>query len=158
MDIQRVRLSVLLRRRSGRSACRFLIYATGSRNPGPLFDRYGVKYLLPCGASGLVVSLVCTSFCESVLCHGPQPARKLTLVCRVLPILACLWRSRRRVIVHLVDLERGDREPLVHEEPRPRHGSGNDSRRCWWSVLPNHVLARLFEDRICLDLEVFCPP
>ncbi|KAJ3534011.1 hypothetical protein NM208_g7725 [Fusarium decemcellulare] len=30
---------------------------------GPIFDKYGLKYLFPTGACGLVVSLICTSFC-----------------------------------------------------------------------------------------------
>ncbi|KAH7233724.1 MFS monocarboxylate transporter-like protein [Fusarium tricinctum] len=39
------------------------LFFFGGIQAGPLFDRYGLKYLLPTGACGLVISLVCTSFC-----------------------------------------------------------------------------------------------
>ncbi|KAM6523003.1 hypothetical protein FALCPG4_012608 [Fusarium falciforme] len=35
----------------------------GGFQAGPIFDKYGLNYLLPTGASGLVISLICTSFC-----------------------------------------------------------------------------------------------
>ncbi|KLO92065.1 monocarboxylate transporter 2 [Fusarium fujikuroi] len=44
------------------SAFAFLFFFGGIQ-AGPIFDRYGPKYLFPTGACGLVVSLVCTSFC-----------------------------------------------------------------------------------------------
>lgn len=50
---------------------------------GPLFDHYGLTYLLPCGAFGLVISLVCTSVCKGMLyralfSNSPAYSRKNT--------------------------------------------------------------------------------
>ncbi|KAI7762791.1 hypothetical protein LZL87_008232 [Fusarium oxysporum] len=39
------------------------LFFFGGIQAGPIFDKYGLKYLFPTGACGLVVSLVCTSFC-----------------------------------------------------------------------------------------------
>lgn len=35
-------------------------------SPGPSFDRYGSKMLLPAGCVGLVTALLCTSFCKGI--------------------------------------------------------------------------------------------
>lgn len=46
------------------SAFAFLFFF-GGLQVGPIFDKYGLRILLPTGAAGLVVSLICTSFCKT---------------------------------------------------------------------------------------------
>lgn len=41
------------------------LFFFGGLQVGPLFDRYGLSTLLPVGAAGLVLSLLCTSFCDT---------------------------------------------------------------------------------------------
>lgn len=41
------------------------LFFFGGFQVGPIYDRYGLRVLLPVGASGLVTSLICTSFCDT---------------------------------------------------------------------------------------------
>lgn len=41
------------------------LFFFGGLQVGPIFDKYGLKILLPIGAAGLVTSLLCTSLCDT---------------------------------------------------------------------------------------------
>jgi hypothetical protein len=70
---------------------------------GPVFDKYGLRGLVPVGAGGLCVALVATSFCT---CMYPSPpgSFKLTYNQRsLLPIHPRLWLLRRRIVLYIMD-------------------------------------------------------
>lgn len=68
---------------------------------GPSFDKYGPKILLPAGCIGLVVSLVCTSFCTAYYQH------LLAFGCLGGSASSILWTSSIAILGHWFSLNRG---------------------------------------------------
>ncbi|KAK5049931.1 hypothetical protein LTR84_004050 [Exophiala bonariae] len=73
----------------------------GGLQVGPIFDKYGLGILLPSGATGLVVSLICTSFCKTYY--------QFLLAFSILGGIASsiLWTSSIATLGHWFQLNRG---------------------------------------------------
>lgn len=105
---------------------------------GPVFDKYGPRWLIISGATCVVLAMVAMSFCTG----------KLTLLLsqiytlgsntnsRTLALYPLLWHPRRRRhLPPLHALHRGGR-PLVQAPPRLRNGPGHLRRRARRHHLP----------------------
>lgn len=77
------------------------LFFFGGLHVGPIFDKHGLKILLPTGAVGLVISLVCTSFCREYY--------QFFLSFSVLGGIASsiLWTSSIATLGHWFQLNRG---------------------------------------------------
>uniref|UniRef100_A0A8H7NI07 Major facilitator superfamily (MFS) profile domain-containing protein n=1 Tax=Bionectria ochroleuca TaxID=29856 RepID=A0A8H7NI07_BIOOC len=79
----------------------FLLFFFGGLQVGPIFDSYGLRLLLPTGAFGLVISLICTSFCKTYY--------QFLLAFSILGGIASsiLWTSSIATLGHWFQLNRG---------------------------------------------------
>lgn len=77
------------------------LFFFGGLQVGPIFDKYGLSILLPIGAFGLIVSLVCTSFCDTYY--------QFLLAFSILGGIASsiLWTSSIATLGHWFQLNRG---------------------------------------------------
>ncbi|KAI1036396.1 hypothetical protein LB503_003420 [Fusarium chuoi] len=135
------------------------LFFFGGIQAGPIFDRYGLRYLLPTGAFGLFVSLVCTSFCTGrrVLMRGDNYSSKLTsLARRILPVYACIWVSRRSIFFNYMDYQHRRPWTLVHAKSRIGDWPCNN---CWWdwrSLISSCLLTPFTSNWVSLDNAMLC--
>jgi hypothetical protein len=106
---------------------------------GPVFDKYGPRWLVICGAACVVLAMVGMSFCKGksqvvslwilpILSHlktaTPQPAQSTNTLSpsyRTLAIHSLLWHPRRRRHLPPLHALHRRRRPLVQAPPRLRN-------------------------------------
>lgn len=120
---------------------------------GPVFDKYGPRWLVAAGTVGLVASLMFLSVCTG---NGLStqtlslPSYPLLTSLRILPIPPRLRSALGRLVLALIHPLHRRHRPLLQSPTRPGHRCSLHCRLPWRCDLPAHAGVALRQGRLGL--------